>query len=86
MEYVTDFTSEYLKDRPILYADLIWEFDNKYSIPFEPDFTRMKIWKKIRLMSKFHYFAFYLMREIKVGCIKIDTCKIENSVKYMKLT
>ena len=64
MECVTDFMSRFLEKRPIVYSDLIWEHDNKYSVPFKPDLKNMKLIKKIKLMNKYHYFMFYLLREI----------------------
>ena len=86
MEYVTDFIASYLKERPIVHADLIREHENQYSIPFQPDLKNMKILKKIKLMGKFHYFAFYLLKEVKFGFLWIKTEEFENSVKYTRFT
>lgn len=86
-EYVTDFIIWFLKERPILYADLIRENENKYSIPFEPNLESFSLIKKMKTMKKYHYYAFHLMRETKIlGWFKIQTSNFMTSVKYMEFT
>lgn len=86
MEQVTEYMCRFMEKKPIVYSDLMREHDNKYIVPFKPDIEHMRFFKKIRLMNKYHYFMFFLLREVRICCYRLSTNNFETSVKYMKYT